>query len=47
VQEGQRVKRGQPIAEVGRDAHRRELLHFEVRRRGRPIDPLTVLPAQP
>ena len=45
VQEGQRVKAGQPIAEMGRTGAPRDELHFEIRRNGRPVDPLQYLPA--
>ncbi len=44
VTEGQKVKAGQLVAEMGNSAGVAGLLHFEVRRSGRPIDPLTVLP---
>ena len=44
VDEGAVVKRGQPIAELGRSGTSRDMLHFEVRRNGKPVDPLTVLP---
>ena len=44
VGEGTPVKRGQPIAELGRSGTSRDMLHFEVRRNGKPVDPLTVLP---
>lgn len=44
VTEGTAVKGGQPIAELGRSGTSRDMLHFEVRRNGKPIDPLTVLP---
>lgn len=47
VKEGQRIKQGETIAEMGRDPQGRALLHFEVRRNGKPVDPLGVLPARP
>ena len=43
VKEGQRVARGDAIAEMG-VAGGRPLLHFEIRRRGKPVDPVAVLP---
>lgn len=43
VKEGQRVARGDAIAEMG-VAGGRPLLHFEIRRRGKPVDPAAVLP---
>ena len=46
VAEGQRVKAGQPIAEMGRSGAPRDELHFEIRRNGRPVDPLQFLPAR-
>ncbi|WP_239987168.1 peptidoglycan DD-metalloendopeptidase family protein [Agitococcus lubricus] len=42
--EGQRVKLGQTIAEVGSTGTDRDKLHFEIRYKGKPIDPLTILP---
>jgi lipoprotein NlpD len=45
VTEGTPVRAGQPIAELGRSGTSRDMLHFEVRRNGKPVDPLTVLPA--
>ncbi len=44
VQEGQRVKAGQPIAEMGNSGAPRDELHFEIRRNGKPVDPLQYLP---
>ncbi|HEV2608003.1 MAG TPA: peptidoglycan DD-metalloendopeptidase family protein [Xanthomonadaceae bacterium] len=46
VQEGQRVKAGQPIAEMGSTGAPRDELHFEIRRNGRPVDPLQYLPSR-
>ena len=47
VREGQMVKRGQRIAELGNSDAPSPRLHFEIRRQGRPIDPLAQLPARP
>jgi lipoprotein NlpD len=44
VKQGQTVKRGQRIAELGKTDAEMPKLHFEIRRQGKPIDPLTVLP---
>lgn len=44
VREDQTVRRGQKIAEMGATDADRVKLHFEVRREGKPIDPLKVLP---
>jgi len=44
VREGARVKRGQGIAEIGRASDGTYRLHFEVRRKGTPVDPLRYLP---
>lgn len=41
VEEGARVKAGQPIAEIGGS---RQQLHFEIRRDGKPVNPLDYLP---
>ncbi len=44
VKEDQAVRRGQKIAEMGASDAERVQLHFEVRRQGKPIDPLRVMP---
>ncbi|HRD34647.1 MAG TPA: peptidoglycan DD-metalloendopeptidase family protein [Rhodocyclaceae bacterium] len=44
VKEGDDVSRGQKIAELGSTDADRPKLHFEIRKQGRPVDPMTYLP---
>jgi len=46
VREDQTVKQGQKIAEMGSSDADRVKLHFEVRRQGKPVDPLKHLPSR-
>jgi lipoprotein NlpD len=46
VKEGERVARGQKIAEMGDSDSDRIALHFEIRRLGKPVDPLKYLPEE-
>ncbi|MEO6173340.1 MAG: peptidoglycan DD-metalloendopeptidase family protein, partial [Arenimonas sp.] len=46
VAEGTKVKAGEVIAEMGRTGTMRDMLHFEIRRNGKPVDPLLYLPKQ-
>lgn len=44
VKEGDSVKGGQRIAQMGQTGTQEVKLHFEIRRDGRPVDPLIYLP---
>ena len=44
VKEGDSVKAGQKIAEIGRKDKLSPRLHFEIRKNGKPVDPLKYLP---
>ena len=44
VKEGDEVRSGQHIADMGRSGKGRPMLHFEIRRDGKPVDPRGFLP---
>lgn len=44
VKEGQQVGKGQKIAELGDSDAERPKLHFEIRKLGKPVDPVQLLP---
>lgn len=44
VKEGQNVRRGQKIAELGDSGTSSPRLHFEIRQQGKPVDPVKFLP---
>lgn len=46
VREGQQVKAGQTIAEMGSTGTDQVKLHFEIRQQGKPVDPLQYLPSR-
>lgn len=47
VKEGDSVSRGQKIAEMGNSDADQVKLHFEIRRFGKPVDPVKLLPDRP
>jgi lipoprotein NlpD len=47
VKEGQSVKKGQKIAEMGNTDADQVKLHFEIRRFGKPVDPMQYLNSKP
>lgn len=46
VKEGDVVSAGQQIAELGTGPENKPLLHFEIRERGKPVNPVPYLPAR-
>ena len=46
VKEDQTVRKGQRIADMGSSDADKVMLHFEVRRQGKPVDPAKYLPAR-
>lgn len=46
VKEGDWVAKGDKIAEMGLANNGQAMLHFEIRRRGKPVDPVALLPRQ-
>lgn len=45
VKEGETVKQGQPIARLGKSASESPYLHFEIRKNGKPVNPVRYLPS--
>ncbi|MGI9297424.1 MAG: peptidoglycan DD-metalloendopeptidase family protein [Gammaproteobacteria bacterium] len=47
AKEGQKVARGEQIATIGDSGAAKVMLHLEIRKSGKPFDPLQVLPPKP
>lgn len=43
VRDGDWVKRGQKIADMGQNGSGQEILHFEIRKQGNPVNPLNII----
>lgn len=44
VKEGQVIKKGDVIAKMGRSNSGQAMLHFEIRKQGKPVNPIALLP---
>ncbi|MFA7619341.1 MAG: peptidoglycan DD-metalloendopeptidase family protein, partial [Thiohalomonadaceae bacterium] len=44
VKEGDKIKQGSTLGEMGQGSNGVPILHFEIRKNGKPVDPLLYLP---